>query len=424
MSRTTMRALPAPRLSASGVGWSVLAAFALLLAAGGAGCGATRHAHISVDHRVALWDVPLRISVNGLKPGEHAVLAATSRDATGKEYVSSTPVMASSAGRVELSGDAAMRVLWSLMPTGLGRGADFSYLLPSTGQTVRLSIGGAPTTLRRLTVAPGVRSRSVRRPFYGEYFAPASTTTQQPGILVLGGSEGGLSTIPIAQLYASHGYPALALAYFAEPGLPQNLAEIPLEYFANALRWLRKQPGVDPSKLAVEGISRGSEAAQLLGIHYPRLVHAVLAMVPANGPGCGSSHPTGGTLQQGVHCLNQAAWTFRGRAIPYGFGLYNLYRFHDERINGPIFLDCGGTDQVWPSCQMAHTIVARLRAHRFRHRIVLLAYPRAGHGVGDLVPNGNSSYSLLNGWNFYANDEAAAAGWPRLLGFLRALARS
>ena len=42
---------------------------------------------------------------------------------------------------------------------------------------------------------------------------------------MFGGSEGGLSGVVIeaAALLAARGYPALALAYFHEPGLPPTL---------------------------------------------------------------------------------------------------------------------------------------------------------------------------------------------------------
>lgn len=164
----------------------------------GTGCGAARHVRLSVDHPVAFWDVPLRISVSGLKPGEHTVLRATSRDWQGKQYVSATPVTPDSAGRVVLSGDAAMRVLWSLRPVGLRKGSDYTYYPPSQGQTVGLRIDGAHTTIRRLIAARGVHGILIRHPFYGAYYAPAQTTTPRPGILVFGGAEGGLSTTYIA----------------------------------------------------------------------------------------------------------------------------------------------------------------------------------------------------------------------------------
>lgn len=72
-------------------------------------------------------------------------------------------------------------------------------------------------------------------------------------MLVLGGSEGGdsVSVVDTAGILAAHGYPTLALAYFKEPGLPSALERIPLEYFARALRMLRRQPDVDPAHLVV-----------------------------------------------------------------------------------------------------------------------------------------------------------------------------
>ena len=65
----------------------------------------------------------------------------------------------------------------------------------------------------------------------------------RPAVLVLGGSEGGLSRNPTAELLASHGYDTLQLAYFGERGLPAELERIPLEYFVRALHWLAARPG-------------------------------------------------------------------------------------------------------------------------------------------------------------------------------------
>jgi uncharacterized protein len=119
-------------------------------------------------------------------------------------------------------------------------------------------------------------------------------------VLLLGGSEGGLPSPLVADMLAGQGYDVLGVGYFGLPGLPSTLSGIPLEYFARALRWLARQPGVDPAKIAVLGVSRGSEAAQLLGVHYPGLVHAVIASVPSDAalcsPGCRTAAWTLGLL--------------------------------------------------------------------------------------------------------------------------------
>jgi dienelactone hydrolase len=100
-----------------------------------------------------------------------------------------------------------------------------------------------------------------------------------------------------------------------------------------------------------------------------------------------------------------------------------------EAVKGPILLDCGGADQVWTSCAFTHAIEARLdRAHDpYPH--VVYAYPKAGHGVGGLVPYEPTSAnvaavngSLVDtaGTNADANAIADADLWPKVIAFLQA----
>src|SRR5206468_319668 len=110
---------------------------------------------------------------------------------------------------------------------------------------------------------------------------------EKRALVLVGGSEGGLSAYvsAIAVHLAAHGYPVLALAYFGSPGLPATLARIPLEYFARGLHWLGERPEVDAHRIDAFGISRGSEAAQLVAIHWPSVVHGVVLGVPSDTVG-------------------------------------------------------------------------------------------------------------------------------------------
>src|SRR5947199_123091 len=73
---------------------------------------------------------------------------------------------------------------------------------------------------------------------------------------------------------------SMALAYFNYEGLPQDLIEIPLEYFETAIGWLQRRPDLDGDRIAVSGTSRGGELVLLLGATFPA-VKAVIAYVPS-----------------------------------------------------------------------------------------------------------------------------------------------
>jgi dienelactone hydrolase len=61
--------------------------------------------------------------------------------------------------------------------------------------------------------------------------------------------------------------------------LPRGLVKIPLEYFENAIRWMRAQPWLRDGFLAAWGPSRGGELALLLGATFSD-INAVSAWVP------------------------------------------------------------------------------------------------------------------------------------------------
>jgi dienelactone hydrolase len=182
----------------------------------------------------------------------------------------------------------------------------------------------------------------------------------------------------------------------AEPGLPPALQNVSLDYFVKALMWLGQQPGVDPRRVAVMGASRGSEAALLLGAHFPQMVHAVAAYSPSSVVNPGLPATGGGA--------GGSAWTLGGQPLP----TVTLSESGNpapesdpqaiipvEDIRGPILLVSGEDDQLWPSPAYAIAIMARLDAASdpFPHRS--LVYPGAGHGVVIAVPYGPAPLSVI-----------------------------
>ena len=358
----------------------------------------TVQASIAVSPPAALVDQPVAVTVRGLPAGARTTLTARARDAGGITWSATAQFEATSAGEVSLgqpslggsyTGVAPMG-LFTLMTPPPGSAPDW-FLPPEAGYDVTLeaSVGGRvaarATVGRQGPLAVGVvekRLRPARDGIYGNLYLPKDTAARRPAVLVFGGSGGGLTTTMAAALLAAHGYPGLALAYFNVPGLPKTLNNIPLEYFARALRVLRDQPGVDPRHVLVAGVSRGGETALLLGAHFPQLVNGVVAEVPSS------------VVNPGLPDASQPAWTLRGRPLPAvspsEFGQPNPQGtpravIPVERIRGPILLACGQLDLVWPSCGYVDAITARLRAHRFAHPVTALRYPDAGHLVGGLA---------------------------------------
>jgi dienelactone hydrolase len=401
----------------------------LLLVAGGCTQRASEHPQIVASPVRATADVPLQITVSGLSAHQRVTVRARTTDGQGYVWASTATLDADSSGVVDLGNAApisgsyhgadAMGLFRSMAPISA---SSLGIFHPAKdGERVELSVEVdgkvlAGETVVRLLSDPHVVAHPEQlsdQGFLGVYEAPADTSTRRPAVLLFGGSEGGLSGTLTAALLASHGYPALAIAYFGAPGLPKTLSNIPLEYFVKALTWLRGQPGVDPAHLFTYGVSRGSEAALLLGVLYPDLVRGVIALVPSDVALCSLS-------------CDGPVWTVSGSPLPYTHEFNTPHPTDDpnaeiavEKINGPVFLDCGGADRVWRSCDYADAIITRLVEHHDSHKHVLLSYPDGGHGVGGLIPYlPGTEPASTDGITTQANPSAREQAWPRLLDFL------
>lgn len=275
--------------------------------------------------------------------------------------------------------------------------------------------------LEQLAVAADVRRIDVRGALHGVLLLPGAPGPH-PGILVVGGSEGGVPLAKAAWL-ASHGFAVLALAYFHYEDLPSNLAAIPLEYFGQALAWMVSRSEIAADRIAVVGTSRGGELALQLASMYPQ-IKAAIAYVPANVrfPSC---------------CGNLAvpyAWTWQGQPLTFvPRGLFSdpqaqmKAAIAVEKIRGPVLLIAGKDDGVWPSATMATDIANRLRHSRFPYQFELLKYPHAGHRAGrpEISPmwHGKLTHPVSHrevdiGGNARGDAESSLDAIPKVLAFL------
>jgi dienelactone hydrolase len=259
-----------------------------------------------------------------------------------------------------------------------------------------------------------------------------------PGVLLLGGAEGGLHERDARALHAE-GYNVLALAYFGLPSLPPGLVDIPLEYFFAAVD---KIASLSSGRIGVIGGSRGGEAALLVGAHDQR----VGAVVSVAG---------GGLLTQGIDYragtlldildTPAASWTLRRKPLDYlpyevrdelreqvakGEPVrlrlafpdvpadVTRYRIPVERVDGPVLMLCGSEDQSWPTVEYSQAASA--------DNVELRIYEGAGHPLNG--PPGQPYTDTLSpgpgvmfemGGTPEINTKARAAAWDATLEFLQ-----
>ena len=226
------------------------------------------------------------------------------------------------------------------------------------------------------------------------------TSGPHPGVVVLGGSDGGAPETAASAL-ARHGFAALALAYFGVPALPRHLREIPVEYCADAAAWLARQDAIAGSRVAVLGRSRGAELGLLTAVAAPETVAGVVGYAPSSvawqAPPREPTRPDPPT----------SSWWHDGSPVPFvptyppgpADVVAGRVRFRPaferalaeapadaaipvERLGGPVLLISGGEDGTWPAREMADRVLGRLAAHAFPHDRTHLHFPEAGHMVG------------------------------------------
>jgi dienelactone hydrolase len=354
------------------------------------GSAVLRAQTLKVTPKRVLLDESPTIRATGLLPNERITIIAELVDGADHPWSSQAEFVADAQGTVDVSKQAPVKgsykeasvtgLIWAMMPTEKDVPA---YRSPKDlgPQVIHFQLlrDGKPAgqaDLEQLKIADGVRQVEVKGQLHGVLFLP-STSGRHPGVLVLGGSEGGVPRQRAAWL-ASHGFAALALAYFNYEDLPPRLEAIPLEYFGRAIGWLMQRPEVTPDEIAVVGGSRGGELALQLGSMYPQ-IKAVVAYVPAyvRYPACCGGNSV------------SYAWTWNGKPLAYSFPRARMNRdtmkaiIEVEHTHGPILLISGEDDGVWESTLMAQAVVLRLKLEHFAYRVEHFNYPHAGHTAGN-----------------------------------------
>lgn len=419
---------------------------------------------IHVSAPIAMLDEPVQITLRGFAPNQIVTVRATLTNgmAGGVLNASSHAVFRTDdEGCVDLSTEAplsgtysgadSMGLFWSMDVHELrfhhAHSLDHYQFSPRSADVILTAEVSekivAKTAATRLLISPEVSIRKVREHGLVGQFFYQSNMNPRPAILVLGGSEGGIGTCSqFAALFASHGYPALALAYFHCDYLPDQIRQIPLEYLQEAIRWMKRQPNVNHEQIAVFGRSKGAELALVIGSIEPA-VRAVIASSPSSAVCIGTDRES---AESDVFSP-QSSWSSQGKGLPYAVWTEEECRsakelLHQEKridhihaeawkrsrsseetairvehINGPVFLISSGDDHWWPAMEHCTYMAERLHQKGFSHNVTHLNYPEAGHGIR--FPYIPTTRLKLNGGTAEANAHASAHSWRAVLQFLQ-----
>jgi dienelactone hydrolase len=422
-------------------------------------------ATISVTPLEAPLDEPMTLQASGLTPRARVQLRLrihTLKAEAVATFAADDCGMVNVATQAPIEGDYegidAAGLFWSAR---FDAGADAATMIAALSSldplayTATAMVDGVETA--RLDFSRVLRRENiVRTPIHdgrlrGTLFA-AEGATDCPAVMVLGGSDGGDLYTFVAALLAAEGFVALSLAYFGSHDLPKSLIEIPVEYFVEAVTWLKARP--ETGEVGVLGFSRGAEAALLTGATCPD-VRAVVALVPGTLSG-------GGVSGSDFTAMAKPAWTLGGAPLPllpppwdpvsmkeaqeaFSTGQPLAARpgilralesagarvddvaIRVEQTHGAILLMSGEDDQLWPSSPFAEIAERRLRSANFPYSFEHRRYANAGH-FACLPPNLPAATATARhpvvpmlfafGGTPQGNAAASADLWPRIAAFL------
>lgn len=370
-------------------------------------------ATLEVRPQTALFDQPVTITMRGLTPDQKVTLTLTTTDTKGNAWQSHATFYSDPSGTLSLNDTAPfsgtyhcvdpMGLFWSMLPPSNKPTATFAVFpqkgAPATKKNVyhlTASVDGknvADATIVRLLASPNLAVKKIRQgSLYADLYYPASFAHdghRHPAIIVLGGSEGGIVTSAfVARWLASHGFVALATAWYHIGPLPTNMVDVPVKPVQEALTYLQKLPFVNPEGIGAWGGSWGGTLALFSATHLPG-IHAVVSAV---GPVTILNGIDRGVPPADYRSVDASPFLYKGKPVPFVF--YKKYqKFLASRdlslikealipiwqINGPVLFIAGGDDKLASSGIEASTALSILKAHKHHFPFRVLYYPNAGH---------------------------------------------
>ncbi len=406
---------------------------------------------ISAERPVPSWTGGKRLIYRS-----EAVFTAT---ANGEIDLATTPAIARSG---TYKGADIRGLFWSMIPTDKEAAATDKNgivtlrALATTANAEKPAQVIATASIEFLAHLPTLKIESVEK-FPGAIFATQPGAEKRPALIVMGGSEGGNSSVNrSARELASHGFAVMSLPYYSPkqwpdmkqevPALPASFVDIDINRLSAARDYLRSRNDVDGERIGVYGVSKGAEFALLAAVHFP-WIKTVVAVVPTDVVWEGWG--------EGVEPGKRASFAFNGK--PFAFTPYKDFgaefmgfqtgadirirrpqdkgraanpaaaaaaRIPVERYRGPLMVVAGQEDQVWNSAMMAHNIAERRAEVTQPAKLETLAliYTDAGHFLSGNGWSPTTQYNASmnkSGGTPEANAYAQADAHEKTLAFLK-----
>ncbi|MDO4631370.1 MAG: hypothetical protein Q4A82_03685 [Corynebacterium sp.] len=140
-----------------------------------------------------------------------------------------------------------LRCLGVIVVLGLVWGGIFAY------NSNRYKLSGYP--MDPAAVAQRGDVEQVSGNYLQGFYYPAKQEAHKGIVVVFGGSDGGNNDIRAREL-REQGYNVLGLYFFGQPGQPEGLADVPLDFFAEALDWIRQHGDINAPITVFGGVER------------------------------------------------------------------------------------------------------------------------------------------------------------------------
>ncbi|KAM3610873.1 uncharacterized protein V6R79_009991 [Siganus canaliculatus] len=390
-----------------------------------------------------LFDDPVQVKVAGLRSRQVVTIRATSTDEKGVVFSSSATYRADESGEVDLHRDPSlsgsyvgvepMGLLWSMTADAVHR--RYTHNNSQNQFVVKFSVHEegrmlAEATNERNLIGDGVRRLPVKDGnIRGVLFTPPGPGPF-PAVLDLYILGGGLSE-KRASLLATRGFVVLTLVAFGYADLPKTINKVHLDYFEEAVEFLRKQEKVGGSGVGVISLSKTADVALSMASYLP----GIEATVWINGCCANTALP----LYYRNSQILSALMFDTSKMVPTESGAYmskdtmhNPLAEENKASVVPIeqatsrFLFVASEDDLnWDSKGYMKQMLERLKDHG-KKNFESICYPAAGHFLeppyGPYCP---SSFHWVAGksvvWGGEPRSHAAAEVhmWKKIQEFFR-----